>query len=87
MKQDALTAMKRDPMNLVKLRHPSMLTLIEPPGEDDKFLVFITERVEYSLACLTLANSTKDWLKECIPSTLEIKGIVLELLEALNFLH
>jgi len=87
MKSEALKVLKNDPASLVKLRHPSMLTLIEPPGEDDKYLVFITERVEYSLACLTLANTTKDHLKDKIPSLLEIKCIILELMEALNFLH
>ena len=87
MKSEALKVLKNDPSNLVKLRHPSMLSLIEPPQEDDKFLVFITEPVEYSLACLMLANTTKDHLKDKIPSILEIKCIVLELMEALNFLH
>ena len=74
-------------MNLVKLRHPSVLNLIEPPGEDEKFLVFITEPVEYSLACLAEANTTKDHLKDKIPSVLETKCLILELMEALNFLH
>ena len=74
-------------MNLAKLRHPSVLNLIEPPSEDDKYMVFVTEPVEFSLACLAEANSTKDWLKDKIPGVLEIKCMVLELMEALNFLH
>ena len=87
MRQEALAALKKDPVNLAKLRHPSMLNLVEAPGEDDKYLVFVTEPVEFSLACLAEANSTKDHLKDKIPSVLEIKVMILELMEALNFLH
>ena len=37
----------------MKLRHPSVLNLIEPPAEDDKYIVFITEPVAYTLDCLS----------------------------------
>jgi SCY1-like protein 2 len=87
MKEDSLSVLKKDPANLVKLRHPSILNLLEQPGEDEKFLVFITEPVEYSLACLAEAYKGKDHLRDKIPSTLEIKCMTLELLEALNFMH
>ena len=56
--------------------------------------MFITERIEYSLACLADANSpspnpmyNKDHLRSKIPTKLETKVIALELMEALNFLH
>jgi hypothetical protein len=39
--------------------------------------------VEYSLACL----AEKEELRDKIPCMLEIKCMVLELLEAMNFLH
>lgn len=85
MKEDTFTILKKDPMNLTKLRHPSILRLIEPPQEDDKYIVYITEPIEYSLACL--ADNTKPHLKEKIPSKLEIKILILELFEAINFVH
>ena len=82
MKDDAINLMKKDPMNLMKLRHPSILNLIEQPAEDDKYVVFITEPVTCSLNCLL-----KEEFREKIPSILEVKCIVLEIMEALNFMH
>ena len=43
----------------------------------------MTEPVEYSLACL----ADKENLRDKVPCTLEIKCMILELLEAMNFLH
>lgn len=68
---------------MTKLRHPNLLSLIEQPQEDQKFIVFATEPVEYNLSSLVF-DATK---KELIPGDLEIKCLCLELLEALNFLH
>ena len=87
MRQEAFTTLKNEPVNLAKVRHPSMLQLVEPPLEDDKYLAFVSEPVEFSLACLAEANTTKDHLKDKIPSVLEVKVLILELMEALNFLH
>jgi hypothetical protein len=84
MREEALGVLKKDPFNLMKLRHPAILNLIETPAEDDKYVVFITEYVPYSLACF--ADNTKD-IRDKIPSIIEIKMIALELLEAINFLH
>ena len=53
MRDDAINVLKKDPMGIKLLRHPSVLNLVEPPGEDEKFIVMITEAVECSLACLT----------------------------------
>ena len=86
MRDDAIKTIKKDPMGIKLLRHPTVLNLVEPPGEDDKYLVMITEGIECSLACLTQTD-TKDYLREKIPSYLEIKVMMLELLEALNFMH
>lgn len=57
MKDEAIALVKKDSTNLAKLRHPSILNLVEQPGEDEKFLCFITEPVEYSLACLMEAKA------------------------------
>lgn len=75
--------MKKDPFQLAKFRHPNLLSLIEQPLEDNKVIVFVTEPVEYNLASLAF-DATK---KELVPGDLEIKCLVLELLESLNFLH
>ena len=47
--------------------------------------MYVTEPVEFSLACLSDRN--KDHLREKVPQILEIKLIMLELLEAINFMH
>ena len=52
VKEDAFGILKKDPANLMKLRHPSILNLIEQPQEDDKFVVFVTEPIQHSFACL-----------------------------------
>lgn len=90
MREEAFTCLRRDALSIMKLRHPSILNLIEQPSEDEKYIVFITERVEYTLACLQEANtpgSNKDHLREKIMSRLEIKCLMLELMETLNFMH
>jgi SCY1-like protein 2 len=51
--------------------------------EDQKFIMFVTERVEFNLSCLQFDAN----MKELIPGDLEVKCLVIELLEALNFLH
>jgi hypothetical protein len=57
--------------------------LAQQPLEDNKTLVFITEPVEYSLAFL-LDNYK---MKNSLPGELETKLLMLELLEAVHFLH
>lgn len=51
--------------------------------EDQKFIIFVTEPIEFNLSSLQF-DATK---KDLIPGDLEIKCLALELLEALNFLH
>ena len=82
-KDEICNILKKDPNQLAKYRHPNLLSLIEQPLEDAKVIVFVTEPVEYNLASLAF-DATK---KDLIPGDLEIKCMVIELLEALNFLH
>ena len=82
-KDEIFMILKKDAQNLAKLKHPSLLSLIEQPMEDQKFIIFVTEPVEFNLSSLQF-DATK---KDLIPGDLEIKCLSLELLEALNFLH
>ncbi len=52
--------LKKDPQNLTKLRHPNLLSLIEQPQEDQKFIVFATEPVEFNLSSLVFDATMKD---------------------------
>lgn len=75
--------MNKDAEELARIKHPNILSLSAQPLEDNKTLVFITERVEYSLAFL-LDNYK---MKHLLPGELETKLIMLELMEAVHFLH
>lgn len=60
-----------------------MLSLIEAPIEDKTVIAFVTEPLEFNLASL-VNDPTK---KDMIPSEIDLKCIVLELMEVVNFLH
>ena len=89
MKDECMSLLKKDPTNMLRLKHPSILKILEQPGEDDKYICFITEPVEYSLACLieAKAGGLKEHLVNKVPVLLETKVIILDMLEVLNFLH
>jgi hypothetical protein len=60
-----------------------MLNLIEAPIEDKSVIAFVTEPIEYNLQALLTDPSKRD----LIPSEVDLKCIVLELMECVNFLH
>ena len=68
---------------MTKFRHPNMLNLIEAPLEDKNLIAFISEPVEYNLASLAMDVTKRDQ----IPSEVDLKCLVLELMECINFLH
>jgi len=83
VKEEIFDLLKKDANSLAKFRHPGLLNLIQTPLEDQKMIVYVTEPVECNLASL-FSDPSK---KHLIPGDLEIKCIILELLEVLNFLH
>ena len=60
-----------------------MLNLIEAPIEDKNVIAFVSEPVEYNLSSL-ISDTTK---RDMIPSEVDLKCLVLELMECINFLH
>ena len=60
-----------------------MLNLIEAPIEDKSVIAFVSEPVEYNLSSL-ITDTTK---RDMIPSEVDLKCLVLELMECINFLH
>jgi len=81
--QQQFDVLKADAINLTKFRHPSLLSLVEAPLEDKTVIVFITEPVDLNLAALAFDHS----LKDRIPTEVDLKCMVLELMESINFLH
>ena len=75
---EILLTLKCEAHMLVKFKHPSLLSVVEPFVEDKNSLGFVTERFDYTL------NS---WMSNTKPSKLEIKQMVIELAKAILFLH
>lgn len=75
--------MKRDATGLAKFRHPNILNLIEAPIEDKTIIAYVTEPFDFNLASIASDPSKK----ELIPSDIDLKCIILELIEIVNFLH
>ena len=75
--------MKSDAANLTKFRHPSLLNLVEAPLEDKTVIAFVSEPVEFNLSAL----ATDHQFRDRIPSDVDLKCMVLELMECINFLH
>ena len=73
---EILLTLKCEAHMLVKFKHPSLLSVVEPFVEDKNSLGFVTERFEYTL------NS---WMSAIKPSKLEIKQMVIELAKAILF--
>eukprot|EP00826_Nyctotherus_ovalis_P042520 TRINITY_DN4380_c0_g1_i3.p1 TRINITY_DN4380_c0_g1~~TRINITY_DN4380_c0_g1_i3.p1 ORF type:complete len:583 (+),score=74.74 TRINITY_DN4380_c0_g1_i3:162-1910(+) len=78
-----LAPLRKEAKTLSRLRHPSILRIVEPLEEDAKLLCFGTEPVEGSLQYL-IDTPSKHTL---IPSELELKTQILELINAVIFLH
>ena len=82
-REEGINILRKQAQSLAKFRHPSILSLVEPLLEDSKSMAFVTERVQECLAnCFS-----KGEVKELYGSELELKMHIIELLEALNFLH
>ena len=81
--QEVHDIIKRDAASIAKFKHPGILNLLEAPIEDNKTIAFITEPILTNLSSLYTDRSRPD----LIPSELEVKCMVLELMECVNFLH
>jgi SCY1-like protein 2 len=75
--------LKRDATNMGKYRHPNVLGLVEQPIEDKTVIAYVSEAFEYNLNSIASDLGKRDLL----PSILDVKCIVLELIEIVNFLH
>lgn len=73
----------RKEASLAKFKHPYCLSMIEPLVEDQKNMAFVTEHVQSSLQNFILTNN----ISELYSSDFETKMHLLELLQALSFLH
>ncbi len=72
---------KLEPQNLLKMRHPSFLSILEPVYEDSKQIAFVTEKVESTLQLAIKQNS-----RDIIDDELDLKINCKEILIGLKFL-
>lgn len=75
--------------NLAKLKHPYVLTLVEPLEEHSKNFMFVTEYVTGSLESIFSSDDTEeqDFLKGYIKDDIVIQRGILQLVNALDFIH
>ena len=74
---------KKEASNLVKYRHPKILSIVESLLEDKYSMGFVTQRVVNSLqSCMDSKNFEK-----LFPSELEMKCNLIDLVDAISFLH
>eukprot|EP01022_Parablepharisma_sp_SALTPOND_P006220 TRINITY_DN1252_c0_g1_i1.p1 TRINITY_DN1252_c0_g1~~TRINITY_DN1252_c0_g1_i1.p1 ORF type:complete len:875 (-),score=90.54 TRINITY_DN1252_c0_g1_i1:1218-3842(-) len=83
LKEEIFSTIRKEAKTLTKLRHPSILHVLEPLNEDSKIMYFATEPVEGSLKYLIDTPAKRN----LIPSELELKTQLLELIETITFLH
>ncbi|KAG0670463.1 hypothetical protein C6P45_002367 [Maudiozyma exigua] len=75
--------------NLAKLKHPNILTLVEPLEEHSKNFIFVTEYVTGSLGTIFSSDDTdeQDFLKGHIKEDIVIQRGILQIVNALDFIH
>jgi SCY1-like protein 2 len=77
-KEEILNVLRKEPANLAKFKHPLVLSLVDPLLEDKTTLIFVTETFNFTLSKFTENPDT---------SKLEIKLLILELCNVINFMH
>lgn len=82
-KNDTINRLKQEVSNLVRLRHPSILQVVEPLLEDKNNLAFITEPVQYCLGDLL----RKPNILNTVLCDTEARLGLLDLIQAIAFLH
>lgn len=82
-REEIVISLKSEVLALVRLRHPCILQVVEPLLEDSKTLAFVTEPV---IGSLTDLLKTPGKL-QALATDLEIRLGLMDILEALTFLH
>jgi SCY1-like protein 2 len=82
-RDDIINTLKAEVLALARLRHPCILQVVEPLLEDSKTLAFVTEPIIGSLTDLLKQPSKL----QSLFTDLEIRLGLMDIIEALNFLH
>lgn len=68
-RDEGIKQAKKESTNLLRVRHPGVLAVIEPLVEDENVLAYVSERIEGNISLLIKQNR----LQEFITSELELK--------------
>ena len=74
VRQEILKILIKEGKNLLKVRHPSFLKILEPVFEDPKQIIFVTERIENSIESALKKNNI---FENDIELKLNIKNILV----------
>ena len=87
--QEGYDVLRNQVNNLAKLKHPNVLTLVEPLEEHSKNFMFVTEFVTGSLGSIFSSedNDEQDFLKGYIKDDIVIQRGILQVVNALDFIH
>ena len=87
--QEGYDVLRNQVNNLAKLKHPNILTLVEPLEEHSKNFMFVTEFVTGSLGSIFSSedNDEQDFLKGYIKDDIVIQRGILQVVNALDFIH
>lgn len=87
--QEGYDILRNQVNNLAKLKHPNILTLVEPLEEHSKNFMFVTEYVTGTLETVFSNDDTEeqDFLKGHIKEDIVIQRGILQIVNGLDFIH
>lgn len=87
--QEAYEILRNQANNLARLKHPNILTLIEPLEEHSKNFMFVTEFVTGSLETVfrETDDEEKNFLQGHVKDNIVVQRGILQLVNALDFIH
>ena len=86
--QEGYDVLRNQVSNLARLKHPNVLTLIEPLEEHSKNFIFVTEYVTGSLeSVFATTDDEQNFLKGHVKEDIIIHRGIFQLVHALDFIH
>ncbi|CCK70877.1 Scy1p KNAG_0F02100 [Huiozyma naganishii CBS 8797] len=87
--QEGYEILRNQVSNLAKLKHPNILTLVEPLEEHSKNFMFVTEYVTGSLETFFKGEEEdeEDFLQGHIKNDIVIQRGILQMITGLDFIH
>ncbi|CCE65049.1 hypothetical protein TPHA_0J02290 [Tetrapisispora phaffii CBS 4417] len=86
--EEAYDILRNQVNNLARLKHPNILTLLEPLEEHSKNFMFVSEFITGTVETIfTKKNDEEDFLKGHVTDEIVIHRGIFQLVHALDFIH